>query len=189
MDGLKFTALTLVALMLLPFASAGGSTGGEDTTPNADEVPFSVLHRDSPSVSGKTWSLSLEMNEEEHNNGSTMQITTQICTNDGVCDPPVLQEAEVEDAVYSISLTPPADHSYVNWRVKVKTSDGESTNYPQGDWFKTWSDCYYTDGSWGGPNSEEDGCKAQAESEGGFLPGFVAITAITGLGIAAIRRK
>ena len=81
--------------------------------------------------------------------GTSFELITQICTNDGICDPPVTMNADIDQRLHSISLTPPNDHTYVNWRVKATDSEGNKTNYPQGDWFKTWSSCYYNEGVWG----------------------------------------
>ena len=66
---------------------------------------------------------------------------------------------------------PPADHSYVNWRIKATYSDDSTENFPQGDWYKTWSTCYYDDGSYGGIHADGDGCDVPAagEESEGFL--------------------
>jgi hypothetical protein len=145
-------------------ASAGETTGGEDTNPGTD-VPFTVVERTSPSRDGTTWSLSIELSQEAKENGTTAIITTQICLNSGVCDPPVDHEPTVEDGVYSMELKPPTDHSYVNWRVKATYADDSKENFPSGDWYKTWSTCYYNDGAYGGVHADGDGCNVPALDE------------------------
>ena len=176
----------LVALMLMfvSVATAGG-TGGQDEGPNTAETPFSAYEATSPSVDGETWTMSLTMDQSAVDNGTTMQLTTQICTNDGVCDPPVTQEATVSEdgAVYTISVTPPEDHTYVNWRAKVSYTDGDDEFHPFGDWYRTWSSCYYNDGSWGGSASTDDGCVEEEESPGaGFALSLVALTVAAAIG-------
>jgi hypothetical protein len=78
--------LVCVFLILLPLTSASDLVGGEDENPSPDDVPFTIIARDSPSIDGEIWSLTLEMDEEEAANNTVFEITTQICTNDGVCD-------------------------------------------------------------------------------------------------------
>jgi hypothetical protein len=122
------------------------------------------------------------MDEEESQNNTTFEITTQICLNDGVCDPPVLMDAEIDGAKYTVSVTPPSDHTYVNWRVKAVYENGNSTNFPTGDWYKTWSSCWFDDGSFGGIDSDADGCINDNES----TPGFGILVSLSAIGIAAV---
>ena len=85
-------------LMLLPMATmASEVTAGEDVSPSEEEVPFSITTRTTPSTDGETWELNLVMDDDAYDNGTTFEITTQVCTNNGVCDPPVLMEANVDE--------------------------------------------------------------------------------------------
>lgn len=175
-------------------AQAAGTTGGEDANPG-DDVPFTVEERTTPSQDGKTWALSLVMDQDALDNGTTFAITSQICLNNGVCDPPVNQDITVSDdgSTYTTDLTPPEDHSYVNWRVKATYSDDSTENFPQNDWYKTWSTCYYDDGSYGGVHSDGDGCNVPSSGEGtGFLPSvgvMLTLTALTGAALAGTARR
>ncbi|MFB1005245.1 MAG: hypothetical protein QMC59_02045 [Candidatus Poseidoniaceae archaeon] len=179
----KTVSAFCVLLLLVPLASASELTGGEDKNPTSDEAPFSIIARDTPSVDGQVWSLSLEMDEEEHANNTVFEIVTQICTNNGVCDPPVAMDASIDERMHVISLTPNADHTYVNWRVKAVYDDGNTTNFPQGDWYKTWSSCWQNDGEYGGidANTAKDGCSSGDES----VPGFSLLVAVSGVAMAA----
>ncbi|DAC09266.1 MAG: hypothetical protein CBD01_006865 [Euryarchaeota archaeon TMED141] len=175
-------------LMLVGVASAGG-VSGQDSGPDHAETPFAAHTATSPSVDGETWTLTVTMDQDAVDNGTTLLLTTQICTNDGVCDPPVTQEATVSDdgGSHTITVTPPEDHTYVNWRAKVTYSDGEDEFYPLGDWYKTWSNCYYDDGAWGGEGATADGCVEEEESPG---PGFVlSLVALTVAAAAVARRS
>jgi hypothetical protein len=175
-------------------AQAAGTTGGEDANPG-DDVPFTVEERTTPSQDGKTWALSLVMDQDALDNGTTFAITSQICLNNGVCDPPVNQDITVSDdgSTYTTDLTPPEDHSYVNWRVKATYSDDSTENFPQNDWYKTWSTCYYDDGSYGGVHSDGDGCNGPSSGEGtGFLPSvgvMLTLTALTGAALIGTTRR
>ena len=175
-------------------AQAAGTTGGEDAN-TGDDVPFTVEERTTPSQDGKTWALSLVMDQDALDNGTTFAITSQICLNNGVCDPPVNQDITVSDdgSTYTTDLTPPEDHSYVNWRVKATYSDDSTENFPQNDWYKTWSTCYYDDGSYGGVHSDGDGCNVPSSGEGtGFLPSvgvMLTLTALTGAALIGTTRR
>ena len=81
---MRNTLLVALMLMLVGVATAGG-IGGEDAGPDADDTPFSAYQATSPSVDGETWTLSVTLDQDAVDNGTTMVLTTQICTNDGVC--------------------------------------------------------------------------------------------------------
>jgi len=172
-------AIGLVTMMLLAPNTIAASEPGVDVNPESNE-PFTIIERDTPSVDNERWSLTIEMSQDAYDNGTNFEIVTQICTNDGVCDPPEIMNADIEERIHSISLTPPSDHTYVNWRVKALDSNGNKTNYPHGDWFKTWSTCYYSEGSWGGSDSNGDGCAEKRED----VPGFTLVYSIMALSAA-----
>jgi hypothetical protein len=178
----KILVGVMLTLILLSPLTSGAVKGGEDVNPDENDVPFTINSRDSPSVDSQTWSLTITMDEEESQNNTTFEITTQICLNDGVCDPPVLMDAEIDGAKYTVSVTPPSDHTYVNWRVKAVYENGNSTNFPTGDWYKTWSSCWFDDGSFGGIDSDADGCINDNES----TPGFGILVSLSAIGIAAV---
>jgi len=181
---IKSVLTVLIVSILIPLhAGATDANPGTDVNPEGEEIPFSVLERTTPSVDGNSWSLSIEMDQGAYDNGTVFEISTQVCTNDGVCDPPVLRDANVDERVYSISLTPPSDHTYVNWRVKATYEDDSTTNFPQGDWYKTWSSCYYQqDTGWGGVDYNDGACASDSDKT---IPGFTAIVAVVGVTFAA----
>ena len=185
--GKKILVVAVLMLTLLAPNTTGASEAGVDVNPEGDE-PFTVIERTTPSVDKETWSLTIEMSQEAHDNGTTFKIVTQICTNDGVCDPPVTMDADITERLHSVSLSPPGDHSYVNWRVKATDANGNNTNHPHGDWFTTWSSCWYTEGTWGGADSLSDGGCADNSEE---TPGFTAIIAVaaTTIAFAAVSRR
>lgn len=188
--------LTVLTLLLSSCVSvhAGEATGGEDVNPG-DDVPFSVLERTAPSQDLHAWTLSVELDQAALDNGTTLAITTQICLNNGVCDPPVAQEATVSDdgSTYTMELEPPSDHSYVNWRIKATYADESTENFPDGAWYKTWSSCYYQEEGYGGIHADGDGCNVPAAGEGeGFLPSvgvLAAMATITGAVVVGVARR
>ena len=97
-------------------------------------------------------------------------------------------EADVEDGTYSTSVSPPSDHSYVNWRVKAMYEDDTTEYFPQGAWYTVWSSCYQDGGVYYGVDADGESC-AEEEDEG-FLPGFTLIPALTAVGLAiAVARR
>ncbi len=163
----------LLFIALLPNGAAAGGDDGQDANPTED-VPFTVEERTTPSQDGEKWKLTVAVDGDASENGTTLTLTTQICINTGICDPPVNHEVAAEDGTYSLTLTPPSDHSYVNWRVKATYADDSTDVFPDGDWYKTWSTCYFTDGAYGGIHATGNGCDIPAEEEG-FLP-FVGVS-------------
>ena len=92
---IKSVLVILAVFILIPISSmASEVNAGEDVNPANDEAPFTIAERTSPSVDGDVWSLSIVMNDEEAANETEFELTTQVCTNDGVCDPPVKMDAE-----------------------------------------------------------------------------------------------
>jgi len=177
--------LLVVTIMLMPLAAQGSeAVAGQDVSPSEDDVPFSISKRTSPSVDGESWSLTVVMDDDVYENGTSFEITTQVCTNNGVCDPPSLMEASIDNKIHSISVTPPSDHTYVNWRVKAIYSDDSYTNYPNGDWYKTWSSCYFQqDTGWDGIDYKDGACDVGSDEA---MPGFGFALATTSLVMATV---
>ena len=193
MKSAAWLMVLVLAVSLQTTVLAAEGENGEDVNPDND-VPFSVLERTTPSQDGTTWELSIELDQAAKDNGTTVVITTQICLNSGVCDPPVNHEATTGVAgVYTMELTPPEDHSYVNWRIKATYADDSTENFPDGNWYKTWSSCYYDDGSYAGIHAEGDGCNVpMAEETEGALPAFgigLVLVAVAGAITVGILRR
>jgi len=180
-----------LCVIAFPSTLAGG-IGGQDTVPADSEVPFSIIERTAPSQDGVKWSLEISMDDEAINNGTTFILTTQICLNSGVCDPPVTHDVDAVDGHYTVSVTPPDTHTYVNWRVRAVYSDNTKEDFPNGDWYKTWSTCWYNDGEYGGIHSTENGCDVPAQGSAedeGFLPASSLILTMMVLHLAVIVRR
>ncbi|MBT3476887.1 MAG: hypothetical protein HN458_02955 [Euryarchaeota archaeon] len=172
-------------LAMVPNAAAAGGTDGEDANPTGD-VPFTVEERTTPSQDGAKWKLSVATNGDAATNGTTLVLTTQICLNSGICDPPINHDVTPDEGTYSLSLTPPGDHTYVNWRVKATYADDSTDVFPDGDWYKTWSTCYFTGGEYGGIHASGDGCDVPSEEEESFLP-FIGVALLaTSIGVAGL---
>ena len=105
-------------LLSLPLSSAAGNSG-EDRLPDTESTPFSSASATSPSVDGELWELSFSLDQGYVDNNTGVEVMSQICTNDGICDPPAPQTLENNGGIYSTSLTPPEDHTYVNFRITL----------------------------------------------------------------------
>lgn len=186
--------LLIVSSLLLslgPSVFAASGEAGVDANPG-DDVPFTVSDRTTPSQDGAVWSLSITLDQESQDNGTVLAISTQICLNSGVCDPPINHEATLNEGTYSMELTPPGDHSYVNWRVKATYDDESTETFPEGDWYKTWSSCYYDDGTYSGIHADGDGCNVPSSEEpSSALPaiGMALVIGVIGVGVIAARRS
>ena len=188
--GKPFVVMMCLILLLscTPQVSAAEGTAGEDANPSG-EVPFVVNERTTPSQDGQSWELSVSTDGDAVDNGTTLTITTQICLNSGVCDPPNVHDITAKDGTYALSLTPPSDHTYVNWQIKATYPDDSTERFPDGDWYKTWSTCFNDDGVYGGIHADGDKCDVPASGEERALP-FLGIPMIaTVLGIATIAKK
>ncbi|MAJ01595.1 MAG: hypothetical protein CMA10_04230 [Euryarchaeota archaeon] len=190
--GKSFVATMCLFLLLSCTAqvSAADGTAGEDMNPSGD-VPFVVNERTTPSQDGQSWELSISTDGDAAENGTTFSIKTQICLNSGICDPPVTHDITAKEGAYALSLTPPSDHTYVNWRVEATYADDSTETFPDGDWYKTWSTCFYDDGTYGGKHADGDKCDVPAAGESGLLPflGIPMTAAVLGIATIAKKRK
>ena len=76
--------------------------------------------------------------------------------------------------------------------MKATYGEDNSENFPQGDWYTTWSTCYYDDGSYGGVHAEGDGCNVPGSGSGeteGAMPHVGVIGASIALIAVAVGRR
>jgi len=176
---MKQLLVLFIVVLIAPIISA--ENAGEDIIPDVNSTPFENVTLQSPSQDGVKWTIEFSLDDDL--NYSSIEITTQICTNDGVCDSP--DTVSYNEGPFSKSVTPPSDHTYVNWRIKV-VDEENSTRYPSSKWYKTWSDCWYDvyEKKWGGDNcNNEDG-----EEDQSFLP-FTSLSALLMITLLAARTR
>ena len=175
-------------LIILPLASAKPE-GGVNVDPALEETIFSNVDHTEVTHDLEIWDISLTLNQAAFDNNTTFSLTTQICTNDGVCLPPESRPLNTSDnRSFVANLTTIDDHTYVNWRVKANyTSDNDSKeSFPPSGFYKTWSDCWFYEGAWGG-----DGCEpilVTIEKEDS-LPAISALLTLGMISAAAIIRR
>jgi hypothetical protein len=176
----------LMAVLLASSLTSASTTGGVDKDPVVEETVFTSITHTSNTHDGGTWSIDFALNSGATDNGTTFTLTTQQCTNDGVCDPPESRElVDGEQAgTFSSSVVAKDDHSYVNWRLRVTYPDSEEIEkLPAEGFYKSWSDCWHYEGAWGGDGCNDDGAEEPA------LPAISAALGIITIAAAAITRR
>jgi hypothetical protein len=179
-------ALLLSVLLASSLVSAT-TTGGVDKDPVLEDTVFTSITHTSNAHDGGTWSIDFALNSGATDNGTTFTLTTQQCTNDGVCDPPESRElVDGEQAgTFSSSVVTKDDHSYVNWRLRVTYPDSEEIEkLPAEGFYKSWSDCWNYEGEWGG-----NGCDDASITDDSGLPAISAALGIIAITAAAITRR
>lgn len=167
----------ITLLLLLPNVSAE-NVGGEDIDPEDGETIFESIDHTQRTPDLEKWEISLKLTDDAANNGTTFTLTTQICNNEGTCFPPEERPLTSDDNVtFTSFVTTIDDHSYVNWRIIATYENDDSERFPSSGFYKTWSNCWYYEGSWGG-----EGC----DSSNGGSEKLPAITAIATMGAILI---
>ena len=183
-DGIVKTRIVLcivMSLALLNSASAAGESG-VNIDPIIEDTIFSEITYTETTSDLEDWEISLTLNDDALNNNTTFILSTQICVNDGYCLAPEEVELNTADSItFTGKRTTIEDHTYVNWKVEANYTDDNSTEFfPSSGFYKVWSDCWFDNGTWGGPSTD-----CQDEDEG-FLHGFIAPATVAGLSMAAL---
>ena len=186
---MRRTLIVLVTLLLFNIASAADLEGGVDVDPELEGTPFAAITHSTPSTDFEQWNISITLTDSAVSNNTTFTLTTQICNNEGICMPPEVRDLSSDDnTIFTGNVTAIEDHSYVNWRLQTTYNDDNESQekFPESGWYKTWSDCWYNDGEWGGGACLDEVSKLPAEEDS--LSAIPAIMTITIIGIAAIIR-
>ena len=178
----------LLSLALLNTASAAAE-GGVNIEPVVEDTIFSEITHTETTTDLENWEITMTLNNDAANNNTTFELITQICNNEGVCFAPTTAElSSADDLTFTSAVTTIDDHSYVNWRVKATyADDNDSTEmFPSSGFYKTWSDCWFNDGEWGGDNCPKD--VAGEEDDESFLPALGVIATTGAIMLAAVTR-
>jgi len=185
---LRFAVISVMILLCSNPVSGAEVEGGVNIDPNVEDTIFSSITHTETTTDLQTWDITMSLNQEAFENNTTFTLTTQICNNEGICLAPENAEITTENnQTFTSSVMTIEDHSYVNWRVTATyTSDNDTQEkFPASGFYKTWSDCWYHQGEWGGDGCEED---VQNEDSSESIP-FIGIYAIVScVVIAAIMR-
>ena len=182
----KSVICILLSIALLNFASAAGE-GGVNVEPNVDETIFSEITHTETTTDLGDWEIILTLSDDAISNNTTFELTTQMCTNEGICLSPTVAEVSTADGkIFTSTVTTIEDHSYVNWRIKATYPDDNNSTekFPSKGFYKTWSDCWYNDGEWGGDNCPDD-----KSSDEAFLPAVGLFSTVVTVMIAVATRS
>ena len=178
----------LLAMSLLPISSAAETKGGVNIEPIVEETIFSDINHTETTRDLDQWEITLTLNEDAYSNNTTFTLTTQICINEGVCFAPEKANLSTDDnKTFTSSVTTMDDHTYVNWKIQATYPDDNDTveKFPASGYYKTWSDCWYNDGEWGG-----DGCPdTVGEKDSDGLPAVGVLFTAGIVMLAAISRR
>lgn len=184
----KTLCAALLSLFLLLPVSAAGAEGGVNIEPVVEDTIFSDIVHTETSSDLEDWEITLTLNDDAFSNNTTFTLTTQICINEGICFAPENANLTTQDnRTFFSSVTTLEDHTYVNWKIHATYPDDNDTEerFPPSGYYKTWSDCWFTDGEWGGsgcPDSVND-----EDSEG--LPAVGFLSALGTIALVAITRR
>jgi len=155
--------ITLLCLLILIgtfIPSVAAVKGGEDIEVDVTNSPMMWIEHSTNLSDEMDWEITVKLNSNASDNGTTVKILRQMCTNEGVCFPPefVNVSSSDENSSWASSWQTIDDHAYVNWKVTLNYTDGEEETWPKsGEYAKAWSDCWYdiSNDIWGG-----EGCEA-----------------------------
>tara|TARA_B100001741_G_scaffold416_1_gene354 strand:+ start:1154 stop:1738 length:585 start_codon:yes stop_codon:yes gene_type:complete len=178
----------VMSIAMLNSATAADVEGGENIEPIVEETIFSAITHTETTTDLEDWEITMTLNSDAANNNTTFELITQICNNEGVCFPPTTAELSTDDNLtFNSAVTTIDDHSYVNWRVKATYADDNDSSemFPSSGFYKTWSDCWFNDGEWGGDNCPSE---ASGEDDDSFLPAIGVVMTAGAFVLAAATR-
>ena len=142
------------------------ANGGVVIQPEIEESPIIDIEHSNNTSDGDEWNITIIIDNATAENGTFVQVKTQICTNDGVCQPPENRNMTVSgnNSTWKASMFTIEDHTYVNYRITLLYPDETEDVFPHSGWAKSWSSCWrYGDPLvWGG-----EGCPDDTQSDEG----------------------
>ena len=177
----RLVALLLVSMLSLS-VSAAGQSGVNDST-SLEGTGIADAQYNEMAYGGEDYSMSISL--DEGSDVTSVVWISQICINTGVCFAPESNEMSSSDGVtYESQVGVDRTASYINWKFLLTHEDGSSSDVPEeGFGWKIWSDCWWDNGTWGGPSTE---CQ---EGEASLLPGFAGPAAATAIAMAALMAR
>ncbi len=185
--------LLLTGMTLLSVSAEGGVNQQIDLS----ETPLKSVTVDEISRDKQLFTIRIELNETAKQNGTSVNWTYQICTNDLVCFAPEDGVIEKNGNEWVGTVMPLDDHTYINYIVILNWTEGAGQRYPAtGFGGKVWSSCWNDGVTWGGQDCP-DGNVTNNESnisvdEFEFTPAAgmpIVLAAVTGaIGFIARRQ-
>ena len=149
---------------------------------NLEGTGLTATQYDDMAYGGTDYSMSVSL--DEGSDVTSIEWITQICINTGVCFTPETNEMSSDDGTtYTSQVDVDDSASYINWKFVLHHEDGSQSDVPeQGFGWKVWSDCWWDNGTWGGPNSD-------CQEEESRLPGFAGPAAAAAIAMAALMAR
>ena len=180
---MRAPAVLISLLVLLPtlVVAAEGGVNEESALGGTD---IESINHDIIATEGVPFDISVRLSEEADQNGTTVDWVTQICINSGVCYPPASLPLEKDQSGnWTGTVIPDESATYLNWRFVLNYEDESKSTIPESGWgWKVWSDCWYDNGTWGGPSTQ---CQEADES----LPWISAPLLATSMAMAALMSR
>ena len=177
----RLVAVLLVSMLSLS-VSAAGQSGVNDST-SLEGTGIAAAQYDDMAYGGEDYSMTISL--EEDSNISSVIWISQICINTGVCFAPESNEMTSSDGItYESQVDVDRTATYINWKFILTHEDGSTSDVPEeGFGWKIWSDCWWDNGTWGGPSTD---CQEEEESR---LPGFAGPAAAAAIAMAALMAR
>tara|TARA_B100000902_G_scaffold22557_6_gene27266 strand:- start:7356 stop:7916 length:561 start_codon:yes stop_codon:yes gene_type:complete len=180
-----------ISISILIFASsvvsaAGG--GGENQVTDLQDTGISEVTFSNVFYGNQDFLISVQL--EENSNISSIEISTQICVNSGLCYPPESQNLVKDNSteIWSVSVSPMNGQTYVNWNFVLNEGEND-TRIPETGWgWKVWSDCWFDGENWGGEN-ENGGTCGQIVAENTPATGVIAAAMSVFIAAIVIRHR
>jgi hypothetical protein len=191
--------ITLLCLLMLIgtfIPSVAAVKGGEDIEVDVSNSPMMWIEHSTNLPDLSNWVITVKLNSNASDNGTTVKILRQMCTNEGVCFAPEFVDVSSSDenSSWASSWQTIDDHAYVNWKVTLNYTDGEEETWPKsGEYAKAWSDCWYdiNNDIWGGEGCEAIAVPLDRDGNDDGLPSisFLATMAMMALAARKVRSK
>jgi len=177
----RLVALLLVSMLSLSVSAAG--QGGVNDSTSLEGTGIAAAQYDDMAYGGTDYSMSINL--DEGSDVTSVVWITQICINSGVCFAPEYNEMSSSDGIfYESQVDVDRTATYINWKFVLTHEDESTSDVPEeGFGWKVWSDCWWDNGTWGGPSTE---CQ---EEEGSGLPGFAGPAAAAAIAMAALMAR
>ena len=176
----RLVALLLVSILSLSVSAAGQS--GVNDSSSLEGTGIAAAQYDDMVYGGEDYSMSISL--DEGSDVTSVVWITQICINTGVCFAPEINEMSSSDGVtYESQVDVDGTASYINWKFVLTHEDDSTSDVPEeGFGWKIWSDCWWDNGTWGGPNTE-------CQKEERRMPGFAGPAAAAAIAMAALMAR
>ena len=178
----RIVALLLVMTITISFSAMAES--GINEEPNLSGTDLESVFFPNEASAGDEFGISVKLNEDPASNVTSANWITQICINSGVCYPPETYSlTDTGNGFWDGSIVPEEDLSYINWRIELHYENGNESSVPaEGFGWRVWSDCWYDNGTWGGPSTD-------CQDRDRVLPGFSLYTVSASIGMAALMAR